>query len=182
MWTLVFISCCQFIHKFCIRKKQNWQPYFFNTMEKRAACVVIACCLLIHVTVIGSDVILYHTAGKITTIIYLIVQGVVYLLYPFLGWLSDVYITRYRSVLFSFIIMIVASVPMMLAGTFICFNTPFAFLCCWIFYHFWSLWFGAVLNRHTTSLILGGYLETSTFSCREKRDWEEVAWLIRATK
>ena len=86
-------------------------------MEKRAACVVVACCLLIHVTVIGSDVILYHTAGKITTIIYLIVQGVVYLLYPFLGWLSDVYITRYRSVLFSFIIMIVASVPMMLAGS-----------------------------------------------------------------
>ena len=86
-------------------------------MEKRAACVVVACCLLIHVTVIGSDVILYHTAGKISKIIYLILQGVVYLLYPFLGWLSDVYITRYRSVLFSFIIMIVGSVPMMLAGT-----------------------------------------------------------------
>ena len=44
-------------------------------------------------------------------------QGVLFLLYPFLGWLSDVYITRYRSVLFSFIIMIVGSVPMIFSGT-----------------------------------------------------------------
>ena len=85
-------------------------------MEKKAVFVVIVCCLLVHLTAIGSDMILYHTAGKISTMIYLILQGVVYLLYPFLGWLSDVYITRYRSVLFSFIIMIVGSVPMIVSS------------------------------------------------------------------
>ena len=99
------------------RKHSYFIELTASAMEKRAACVVVVCCLLIHVTVIGSDVILYHTAGSSTRLIYLILQGVVYLLYPFLGWLSDVYITRYRSVLLSFIIMIVGSVPMMLAGT-----------------------------------------------------------------
>ena len=86
-------------------------------MEKKPAIIVIACCILIHITVIGSDVILYHTAGRISSMIYLILQGVIYLLYPFLGWITDVCITRYRSVLFSFIIMIMGAVPMILAGT-----------------------------------------------------------------
>ena len=85
-------------------------------MEKKAVFVVIVCCLLIQVTVIGSDVILYHTAGPMSTIIYLIAQGVVFMLYPFLGWLTDVYITRYRSVLLSFVIMMVGTFPMITAG------------------------------------------------------------------
>ena len=84
-------------------------------MEKKPALIVIACCILIHITVIGSDVILYHTAGPTNSMIYLILQGVIYLLYPFLGWITDVYITRYRSVLFSFFLMIVGAVPMILA-------------------------------------------------------------------
>ena len=86
-------------------------------MEKKPAIIVIACCVLIHVTVIGSDVILYHTAGPISSMIYLTVQGVIYLLYPFLGWITDVCVTRYRSVLFSFIIMIMGAILTILAGT-----------------------------------------------------------------
>ena len=38
------------------------------------------------------------------------------MLYPFLGWLTDVYITRYRSVLFSFFLRIVGAVLMILAS------------------------------------------------------------------
>ena len=62
-------------------------------MEKKAVFVVIFCCLLVHLTVIGSDLILYHTAGHLSTIVYLILHGVLFLIYPFLGWLSVVYIT-----------------------------------------------------------------------------------------
>ena len=84
-------------------------------MEKKPALIVIACCILIHITVIGSDVILYHTAGPTGSMLYLILQGVIYLLFPLLGWITDVYITRYRLVLFSFFLMIVGAVPMILA-------------------------------------------------------------------
>ena len=85
-------------------------------MEKKAVFLVIICCLLVHVTVIGSDFIIYHTASHHSMIIYLTLQGVVFLIYPFLGWITDVCITRYRSVLFSFFLMIVGAVPMILAG------------------------------------------------------------------
>ena len=85
-------------------------------MERKAVFVVIICCLLIHVTGIGSDMILYHTARQSINVNYLILQGLTFMLYPFLGWLTDVYITRYRSVLLSFILMIMGSVPILLAS------------------------------------------------------------------
>ena len=113
----------------CVRPKHSYFIELTATaMEKKAACVVVVCCLLIHVTVIGSDVILYHTAGSRSRFMVLILQGVVYLLYPFLGWLSDVCITRYRSVLFSFIIMIVGSIPMIIAATLYALTHHFAFM------------------------------------------------------
>ena len=44
-------------------------------MQHRAAYLVILCCVLIHMTVIGSDAVLYHTASDDGTIAYLVSQG-----------------------------------------------------------------------------------------------------------
>ena len=46
------------------------------------------------------------------TFSFLVGQAVAYLLYPLLGWLADVYFTRYKFVLMSFITMIATTVVM----------------------------------------------------------------------
>ena len=79
-------------------------------MLPKAACLVILCCFLIHLSIIGSDFALYHTVNKDGVLAFLISQSVAYLLYPLLGWLADVYFTRYKFLLFSFIIMIVSNI------------------------------------------------------------------------
>ena len=80
------------------------------SMEYRMAYMVVLFCFLIHMTVIGSDNELFHTLHHSAAIAMLLGQAVGYLFYPLLGWLADVYFTRYRLILFSFITVIVASV------------------------------------------------------------------------
>ena len=79
-------------------------------MLPKAARLVILCCFLIHFSIIGSDFALYHTVNKDGVLAFLISQSVAYLLYPLLGWLADVYFTRYKFILFSFMTMIVSSI------------------------------------------------------------------------
>ena len=78
-------------------------------MENKTAYLIVLCCFLLHMTVIGSDILLYHTVAHDGTLVYLLTQAVTYLLYPLLGWLADVYFSRYKFVLFSFIATIVAT-------------------------------------------------------------------------
>ena len=82
-------------------------------MEHKAAYLVVSCCFLIHVTVIGTDISFYlmHSAvGRDGIIESLVSQAVAYLLYPFVGWLADVHFTRYKFILLAFITIIVATV------------------------------------------------------------------------
>ena len=81
-------------------------------MEHKAAYLVVSCCFLIHVTVIGTDISFYlmHSAvGRDGIIESLVSQAVAYLLYPFVGWLADVHFTRYK-----FIFEIDEQVPLIL--------------------------------------------------------------------
>ena len=78
-------------------------------MKNKAVYLIVSCCFLLHVTVYGTDVALYHTVAHDGTLVYLLSQAVTYLLYPLLGWLADVYFTRYKFVLLSFIATIVAT-------------------------------------------------------------------------
>ena len=78
-------------------------------MENKTAYLIVLCCFLLHMTVIGSDFALYHTVAHDGTLVYLLTQAVTYLLYPLLGWLADVYFSRYKFVLFSFIAAIMAT-------------------------------------------------------------------------
>ena len=70
---------------------------------------VILCCALIHMSLIGADVHLYHIIAKNGTVILLICKAVSYFLYPLLGWMADAYFTRYKFVLISFITIILGS-------------------------------------------------------------------------
>ena len=84
--------------------------YSLLTMEHRIAYMVVLLNLLIHMTVIGSDNEFYHAAHRSGVLIVLASQAVGYLFYPLLGWLADVYFTRYKFILYSFITMIVTTV------------------------------------------------------------------------
>ena len=85
-------------------------------MLPRVTCLVIFCCFLMHTTIIGSDIVFFHTVRKDGTLSYLLSQSVAYLLYPLLGWLADVCFTRYKFIIFSFITMIVAIVLMIITA------------------------------------------------------------------
>ena len=92
-------------------------------MGRKQVYLVVVCSLLIHTTVIGSDIGFYHQSGIDGNLSYLVGQTVAYLLYPLLGWLADVYFTRYKFILFSFITMIVVAVVMItIAGLFMKFS------------------------------------------------------------
>ena len=86
-------------------------------MEHRVAYMIVLFCFLIHMTVIGSDNEFYHTAHLSGVLTVLASQAVGYLFYPLLGWLADVYFTRYKFILFSFITMIVTTVVMVTTAT-----------------------------------------------------------------
>ena len=69
-----------------------------------------------HLTVIGSDFMLFHTVNIDGSFAYLMAQSVAYLLYPLLGWLADVYFTRYKFILSSFITTMVATIIMIVVS------------------------------------------------------------------
>ena len=73
-------------------------------MDHSAAYIVIICSFLIQVSIIGSDFFIYHTAPNFIRLYISISQAVAYLLYPLLGWLSDVYFSRYKVIRLAFII------------------------------------------------------------------------------
>ena len=92
-------------------------------MLPKEACLVILCCCLMHMSIIGSDICFYHTISKDGTLSFLVSQSLAYLLYPLLGWLADVYFTRYKFILYSFITMILAVILMIiLIALFLNFN------------------------------------------------------------
>ena len=74
-----------------------------------------------HMSMIGSDICFFHTVNVDGTLAFLASQAVAYLLYPLLGWLADVYFTRYRFILLSFITMILGTV-LLIASTALFFN------------------------------------------------------------
>ena len=86
-------------------------------MEHKLAYVVIVCYLLVHISLIGNDVIFFDVANEDGALTYFSSQVVAYLLYPLLGWLADVYFTRFKFILFSFITMMATTVVMVTTAT-----------------------------------------------------------------
>ena len=86
-------------------------------IQHKAAYLVNLFCALIHLTVIGSDIGLFHTFTSFASLAYLVSQAVAYLLYPLLGWLADVYFTRYNFIKFSFVTMIATTIIMVIGAS-----------------------------------------------------------------
>ena len=74
-----------------------------------SVAILVTCAFLIRVTIISSDFLFYHSAPHIP-FGFLASQAIAYLLYPLLGWISDVYFTRYNVLRLAFIILIAGSV------------------------------------------------------------------------
>ena len=87
-------------------------------MEHKEAYLVVLCCMLMHMTYLGWDNLFHHVAFMPTILVSFFSQAVAYLLYPLLGWLADIYFTRYKFILFSFITMIVGNILMITSAVF----------------------------------------------------------------
>ena len=86
-------------------------------MEHKTGYLIVVCCLLLHLTVIGSDIAFFHTVNDDGVLAYLLTQGMAYLLYPLLGWLADVYFTRYKFVLLGTITTVVSTVLIIISAS-----------------------------------------------------------------
>ena len=87
-------------------------------MNLAAVFIVVLCSFAMKVSFIGTDFFFYHLNLKtfhIIRTVLAVTHAVAYLLYPLLGWLSDVYFTRYKVIRLAFIIMILASLDCILA-------------------------------------------------------------------
>ena len=85
-------------------------------MEGKASYLIVLCTLLMHLTVIGSDVVFFHTVNNDGILAYLTTQGLAYLLYPLLGWMADVYFTRYKFILLGAVAVIISTLAMILSA------------------------------------------------------------------
>ena len=91
-------------------------------MENKTAYLIVLCSFLLHMTVIGSDIVLYHAVALDGTLTLLVSQAVTYLLYPLLGWLADVYFSRYKFVLLSYTTVIFATLLIIIASVLFLYN------------------------------------------------------------
>ena len=76
------------------------------------------CSFLIQNSIIEADSSLYHMSSLFQTVrlSVALTHAEAYLLYPLLGWLSDVYFTRYKVIRLAFIIMRMHIVVMVATG------------------------------------------------------------------
>ena len=72
-------------------------------MKLRGSLLVIVCCLVMEFCDINQKEYLIHiSADLMYKIWFLIILGLLFLLYPLVGHLTDIYLTRYRSLKWSF--------------------------------------------------------------------------------
>ena len=81
-------------------------------MGLSAASIVVLCSFVIQASFIGTDFFLYHLERfiHIARLSFALSHGMAFLLYPLLGWLSDVYSTRYKVIRLAFIVMTIAGI------------------------------------------------------------------------
>ena len=76
------------------------------SMKLRGSLLVIVCCLVVELcNFIQKEYLLFSRSINDRNL-FLAFQGVLFLLYPLVGHLTDVYLTRYRSLILSYGILI----------------------------------------------------------------------------
>ena len=80
-------------------------------MNLAGAYIVVLCSFAIQVSFIGTDTLFFHFKTFLPSAQAILAgtKAIAYLLYPLLGWLSDVYFTRYKVIRLAFIIMTLAA-------------------------------------------------------------------------
>ena len=79
-------------------------------MKLRGSLLVIVCCLVVEFCSFNQKEYLILTSGDlIYAISFITTLGLLFLLYPLVGHLTDVYLTRYRSLKWSFAILILTA-------------------------------------------------------------------------
>ena len=78
-------------------------------MKLRGSLLVIVCCLVMEFCNFNKKGYLIVATGNLNTISFIILLGLLFLLYPLMGHLTDVYLTRYRSLKWSFGFLILAA-------------------------------------------------------------------------
>ena len=76
-------------------------------MKLRGSPLVIVCCLVVEFCNVNQKGYLIVAPGN--SISFLSILGLLFLLYPLVGHLTDVYMTRYRSLKWSFVFLILAA-------------------------------------------------------------------------
>ena len=79
------------------------------SMKLRGSLLVIVCCLVVELCNINQKEYLFFSRSLNFRNIGLAFQGVLFLLYPLVGHLTDVYLTRYRSLILSYGILIITA-------------------------------------------------------------------------
>ena len=73
-------------------------------------------CLIIHFQLCFSNTwIVFLLQGRLP-LVYSLMQGVLYLLYPVCGWIADVYVSNFKMIKFSIVLMFTSSVLMFVTG------------------------------------------------------------------
>ena len=74
-------------------------------MKLRGSLLVIICCLVVEFCNITRKDYFFLNVNLTVKLFVQVSQGVLFLIYPLLGHLTDVYLTRYRSLNVSFVIL-----------------------------------------------------------------------------
>ena len=87
-------------------------------MGLSAASIVVLCSFAIQASFFGTDFFFYHLERflHITRVCFALSHGMGFLLYPLLGWLSDVYFTRYKVIRLAFIVMSIVGIAGIIVG------------------------------------------------------------------
>ena len=70
---------------------------------------------LVHTQSTGSTFIVY-VAHRLSAIIVSVLVGLFYLLYPVCGWIADVYVSNYRIIRVSFVVLFLSSLALLVTG------------------------------------------------------------------
>ena len=87
-------------------------------MGLSAASIVVLCSFAIQASFFGTDFFFYHLERflHIARVCFALSHGMAFILYPLLGWLSDVYFTRYKVIRLAFIIMTIVEIAGIILG------------------------------------------------------------------
>ena len=75
-------------------------------MKLRGSLLVIVCCLVVEICNVNQKEYLLFEMSLSIRILLVTVLGLLFLVYPLVGHITDVYLTRYRSLKCSFILLI----------------------------------------------------------------------------